>query len=534
MIGFSQWKRFFIELHLLVAIKNVWLLTLIFINISSIFVYSNNIIDIQERIIKFPKSKESVYQLLTRISDQTGLMFIYDSDLIDNNKLIKLKPANYSFSQAVKLAVGNDDILLRIEGRHALLFRKEEGKIEPDKNIKKIKQINDSIAIKSEFSEFITIEGSLKDRITGDPIFFATVSLNGTSIGTVSNLNGYFKLILPDSLIKYSVKISHLGYELTEIPASLIAGQNIIFSLNQKLVSLQEVVVRAIDPLKTIREMLKNRAFNYDINPVLMTLFYREGVEFGKSGKLTEAVLQVYKTGYRNTIESEYVKLLKMRKISNPGIKDSILAKVKSSIYSFQQLDIIKNLPDFLDPDYAKLYNYNHSDIVYIDNRRVLVISFAQKPEVYDALYRGELYIDAENLSLLRAKFEMNPEYIHKAADVFVVKKDRALDVKPSSVVYDVDYKSYRGKYYINHIRGDIDFKIKRRWKIFNSPLKVWFEMVNCKIDEAINPIPPYERISTRDILSEILFTYDPEFWGSFNVIMPESQIIDLISNKIK
>lgn len=546
MERWSELKRRFASALKIIANRGAFLLLLILITFSSQILFSLNQIFNQNLQISFPKSRESVYKLLSRISDQTGYFFIYDSDYIDNKKVVKVKPGVYPLEEAVKIAVGNKEILLRTEGKHILLYKKTEFRLTSKPQIKSEFQISDSISNISDTTSFFNIEGTLIDKISGEPVVFATVGIKSLSIGTVSNLNGHFKLRLSDSIENSVISISHLGYETAEFPAHMLAGHNITYSLTQKVVPLQEVVVRVVDPQKTIREMLNKRALNYAHDPVLLTIFYREGVEFGKNINLTEAVLQIFKTGYRNTIESELVKLLKMRKISNPGVRDTLMAKVKSSIYSFQQLDLVKNLPDFLDPESIQLYNFHHSDITSIDGRRVYVISFKQKPEVYDALYMGELFIDADNLALIRAKFEMNPEFIDKAADVFVVKKDRALNVTPSKVSYDVDYKLYNGTYFINHIRGDIDFKIRKRWKFFNSALKVWFEIVNCKTDtgltstpsaqllSGIKPFPANERIQTRDIFSEILFDYDPEFWGNFNVIMPEFQIIDLISNKIK
>lgn len=517
-----------------------------FLLLSVIFAVIVTSLSGQSLQIRFPKSRESVYKLLSRISDQSGYLFIYDSEIIDNRRVVKIKPGSYSFEEAVKLAVANDEIAVKTEGKHALLYKKEELIISTLPLSDNINKSKDSVKTSVDSILFFTVEATLTDKLTGEPVVFATISVQSSSIGTVSNLNGHFKMQLPDSLENRSIRISHLGYQSVEIPLSMLAGQNITYSLNQKVVPLQEVVIRVVDPLKTVKDMIAKRALNYAHDPVMLTIFYREGVEFGKNINLTEAVLQIYKTGYRNPVSSEQVKLLKMRKVSNHGVRDTLMAKVKSSIYSFQQLDIVKNLPDFLDPDYIQLYDFRHTDITSIDGRRVLVICFRQKPEIYDALYEGELYIDAESYALIRAKFSLNTEFIKKAADIFVVKKDRMLDVAPESVSYDVDYKLYNGTYYINHIRGDLNFKIRKRWRMFSSKLKVWFETVNCNTYTGNTPtpsepgisglkqIPPSERISPREILSETTFVYDPDFWGNLNVIMPEYQIIDLIKSKLK
>ncbi len=91
-----------------------------------------------------------------------------------------------------------------------------------------------------------------------------------------------------------------------------------------------------------------------------------------------------------------------------------------------------------------------------------------------------------ENNALLRVDFEVNPQYIEQAAGMFVERKSRNLRITPQKVAYTVSYKQWNGTYYINHIRGDLHFKIKKRRQLFNTNiLHTWFEMVTCKIDTA-------------------------------------------------
>ena len=67
--------------------------------------------------------------------------------------------------------------------------------------------------------------------------------------------------------------------------------------------------------------------------------------------------------------------------------------------------------------------------------------------------------------------FEVNPQYIEQAAGMFVERKSRNLRITPQKVAYTVSYKQWNGTYYINHIRGDLHFKIKKRRCIFGGML---------------------------------------------------------------
>ena len=174
-----------------------------------------------------------------------------------------------------------------------------------------------------------------------------------------------------------------------------------------------------------------------------------------------------------------------------------------------------------------------------IDDRLAHVVYFEQKENINSALYRGELYIDTENNALLRAHFEINPKYIKQATGMLVEKKSRNLKITPQKVIYTVTYKPYNGQYYINHVRGDLFFRIKKRKQLFGTfPLHTWFEMVTCKIDtNQVSRFARSEALPTRTIFAETQFAYDEKFWGNFNVIPPEEKLneaIGKISSKIE
>jgi hypothetical protein len=184
-------------------------------------------------------------------------------------------------------------------------------------------------------------------------------------------------------------------------------------------------------------------------------------------------------------------------------------------------------------------YNYTQTDLTVIEDRLAHVISFEQDKGLDAPLYRGELFIDANNKALLRVNFEINPAHIKKAADMLIVKKSRFYELEPQSVRYTVSYKQLNGKYYVNHIRGDLDFKVKRKKHLFgSSQLHTWFEMVTCKIDtEQVTRFTKNEILPTRTVFAETNFSYDENFWGDFNTIIPEEKLneaITRISSKIE
>lgn len=174
-----------------------------------------------------------------------------------------------------------------------------------------------------------------------------------------------------------------------------------------------------------------------------------------------------------------------------------------------------------------------------IDNHLVNVISFRQNKGIKEPLYCGELYIDAENNALVQARLEINPAYVRQATDMFIERKTRKWKITAQEVVYTISYRQWNGIYYMNHIRGDLYFKVKlkRQW-FSSSSLHTWFEMVTCKVDtDNVTRFQRKERMPTRTIFSDTHFKYDADFWGEFNVIPWEEElgtVIEKLSSKIE
>lgn len=473
------------------------------------------------RKIRFTNSKTTIYEMLNRITEQSGFLFVYDSNLIDNEKKVSVAKGIYSLKEAILSATGEKTLQMKLVGQHILLYKSAVS------SLPTLSQPNETPAPPS----YLIVQGTIRDKQSGTPLPYSSVGVYETGIGTVANQNGNFILKLPDSLPISSIYISHLGYEPQKIPSELLIGNHTDFYLETRLIPLQEVIIRLVNPVGVLKEMLEKRENNYADAPVYFTSFYREGIEKRKGFmSLTEAVFKIYKVGYKS-LNSDQVKLLKMRKINNEQIKDTLIMKMKAGIEASLLLDVVKNIPDFFTFDYSNLYNYSKIDMSLVDSHLAHVIAFEQKKGIKAALPKGEIYIDSENAALLSVRFEINPEYISKAENIFVVKKSKGMRITPKKAVYTVTYKQWNGKYYINHIRGDLNFKIKKRKQLFYSSVHTWFEMVTCKIDTfQVKRFPRKESLPINKVFSETHFSYDKNFWEDFNTILPEEHLNEAIS----
>jgi hypothetical protein len=492
-------------------------LALGFLAASAPILYARNGSDLERRI-SLPQLKGTVYEILAAISRESGYLFIYGEETLENDRPAEISQGSYSIRRAVCLATGDPSLELRLIGGHVLISKPglaapSEPQPRPD-------------------SLFITVEGSLVDAYTGEAVQYATVGIPSSGIGAVSNLDGSFRLRAPDSLRLAPLRISHLGYAAYETSMAAFGGESLEIRLEPKVISIQEVIVRLVNPLRLLDEMRRNRELNYASKPAYLTAFYREGVERRKGVvSLAEAVFKIYKAPLGSNSLSDQVKLLKMRRISNEKERDTLLLKMKSGINSCLMLDIVRDPADFLSQAGESLYNYLQHDITEIDGRMAYVISFEQKPEVNEPLYAGRLYIDAESSALLSARFAVNPRYIEQATPMFVTRKSRNIKVKARSAEYIISYRQWNGRYYASHIRGDLHFSIRRSNRLFSSqPVHTWFEMATCRIDsDSVSRFSRGETLRTRTIFADTNYSYDAGFWNDFNIILPEDHLSEAI-----
>ena len=480
--------------------------------------------------IRIEKRKDTVYELLNYIGDVSGFYFIYDSKIIDNEKKAKLPAGSYSIREAINFVLQSDNYTLRTLDRYILINKANASSSHKEGAF--ASKNKDSVSYKQ-------ISGTVLEKMTQSPIPYCSVGFEGTGIGTITNNNGKFVLRVPDSLLTDKLHISHIGYESQRIPIAFMQNNPSNIYLSARIVPLQEVIFRLVNPRKIVKEALEARDHLYLDKPSYFTSFYREGImRKNELFKLTEAVFKVYKQSYNHSLSSDQVKLLKMRKITNNAVKDSVLLKMKAGVEASLLLDLMKNVPDFLEINDKNIYDYTKIDMTEIDSRMAHVISFEQKKGVTEPYLRGKLFIDSENSALLCAQLEVNPQYIDKAEDQFVVRRGKNVKIHPQQIVYTVSYKELDGKYYMNHVRGDLVFKMKGRGQLFYSPMHIFFEMVTCKVDTInVQPFPREERLPVRKIFSEESFAYDNNFWGDFNVILPEENInknLSRITSKIE
>ena len=98
--------------------------------------------------------------------------------------------------------------------------------------------------------ENYTVSGKVSDAADGETLFGASVFLEGTSIGVVTNEYGFYSITAPEG--NYRLHISYMGYSEKYQEIILDKDQKFDFEISEFSTELEEVVVSADEPERAI------------------------------------------------------------------------------------------------------------------------------------------------------------------------------------------------------------------------------------------------------------------------------------------
>ncbi len=376
---------------------------------------------------------------------------------------------------------------------------------------------------------FITIKGKVKDEVTKKEIVFATVSVVGTNVGTVTNLDGEFTIKVKKANSSKELEFSYIGYANKKVLISELKPEGNKILLASSEVSLDEVTIRPSNAAELVRNAMALVPKNYSIIPLNYTGFYRETIKQRRDYiSISEAIVDIYKAGYNKEYDFDRARIYKGRKSDNVKSSDTLAMKLQGGPYISLLLDIIKNPDVLLARDIMMNYEFELTNITYISNKLNYVVSF--KPRVVNddfPLYSGKYYIEIKSLAITSAEFSLDIVDRDKASKFFVKKKPIGLKLTPMSTNYIVKYKENNGKYYFNYARSEVKFKCKWKKKLFNTNYTIMSEMATTDWSaENVHKITYKESLKQNTVFAEELTAFmDDNFWGEYNYIEPDESI---------
>ncbi|MBN2638267.1 MAG: carboxypeptidase-like regulatory domain-containing protein, partial [Bacteroidales bacterium] len=258
-----------------------WFIGFLFLFIGTCASGQNLILD-QPESLSF--SNISVDSALRIIEIQSGLHFTFRSDLLQNNERINAQFKNVPLCIILDSLFENPNLNYKIIENQLVVYEQKPDSIsEPMES--------DSIAQTGHF----TFSGEVQDADTRERLSFAAISLQNSTIGTISNEDGFFSLKLDKRKSNDTVLISYLGYETFKIPLNRIS-EFTVYPLKSVSIPLQEVIVRGLFAENIVRLAIASKKKNYPNHSFVQRAFYRESVKHDRKYMLySEGILDVLK-----------------------------------------------------------------------------------------------------------------------------------------------------------------------------------------------------------------------------------------------
>jgi protease II len=414
----------------------------------------------------------------------------------------------------------------------------------------------------------ITIEGEIKDS-ENSGIPFASVYLQSSKYGTVSNENGSFELqIKGEAYTQDSLIVSFIGYETAKIPVNLRKSSTLHIRLEPSVILLNEMHVDAkrkkvLTALQIIKKAISNRNDNYINTSYTTEGFYRETIqEDNVAIRINEAAVRFnfskypqkhfHQAGFKKFMDSynEYYGVLHkswgfphLAQLYGYYNSTQDAAKILSSRYSTQYgkikesvnpvggpLDLtgndkLKFQYDFFDRHRFSDYAYKKGGIIQFKGEWCYVIRFNPKKEkkagslhhdwskkMEHAIYTGQAIVSMTDFSVYQISCEMLPLMNHWTLTQSWTGK------YPVSMKLQLDYGNSPNGLMLVHAKNTQVFldKTKTGSSQFEVERALWISdsILNTRVEEYTYA----ERLDLTRVTNIEDFTeaYDEQFWESY------------------
>ncbi len=464
-----------------------------------------------EKRIDIELTNQKIEKVLDEISSKSGLYFSYDPTVFNAQQLVSVNHQNQ------KIGIILEELFYRDYSFQVLKNQVIITKFEPEKEKQKTKQTKN-------FEKF---SGYIHNVKSQEPIPYASISILGKPIGTISNMDGEFEVKIPNEFLQDTLLVSCLGFQQFHVPLVTAEPTNLKIALNPVDIHLKEIKVTAINPLEILDKMIDRIPDNYPETNHLMTAFYREVLlQDEVYTNVSEAVMNILKPSYKIVTREDRVKFLKGRKSNDVTPFKWVDFKMQGGPYYITKLDVIKTMDTFISPEFRHFYTYEAQQVITYLDRPTYVIHFTIDEKVDFVSYEGKLFIDQENCSLVRAEFSLTKQGKRIARRSLIKKKPRSFHVRPLDLNYQVTYKETDGKWHLNSAQTSVKFRVRSKHDKINS---VFHSVADLLITDHTKTeqrrFDREETYSPSDVFTELIIDYDPDFWGQYNIIKPDENL---------
>lgn len=370
------------------------------------------------------------------------------------------------------------------------------------------------------------VSGVVRDAKNNHRLPQVSITTLDGNEATVTNADGHF--ILKTERKPSCLFVSCLGYDALKIVLGDDTKKELKIRLTPGAITLDELIVSAIDPRSIVNAALSKMPENYSHNNQLLRCFYRETTQKGKRYiYVAEAVADLYKSGYQKLVGSDRIAIRKGRKLVNTQKTDTLGAKIQGGPTLAIELDLVKKTELLLSQKEMKYYDLRMEVPVTIDDRPQYVISFSPAALTDHLLYYGKMYIDRQTMAFTRVEMSLDMADVQRAAECILIRKPAGVRFKPRELTTIVTYRFDGVRCRMHYLHSDVRFNCDWKKRLFAAPFHVEAEMVVTDLlDDDAQPITSTESFRSRDsFFDKVSVFYDSDFWEDYNIILPSESL---------
>jgi len=353
------------------------------------------------------------------------------------------------------------------------------------------------------------ITGRVFDERSHEPLGFASVSIVGKPVGTVTNAAGEFDFYISEEYKNDSLVISHVGYKSFRARIDRLAKGSLSVGLKAISVLLREIVIREkeLTGKEIVAKAVKNLTLNYSTKPFCLQGFFRQiEAENGKYVLLAEAAVDVYDKNFDGRPKrdlQESVDVTEMRRSLRYG------SQSKRDNIGIPLTDLIENNDVRYNRGMLDSANTFSLDTLTIYNDQLVYgVSMSRGTN------SGMLYIDMETFGFLKITMERKSR--DKSKNYYEERNIKSGKLRRVWFRFSVEFESYNNKLYPRRMHeSELN-------EIYDAAGQLNLSSVETLEFIATNIIPEKENQAAKKLKYGMMIKpteYHKEFWKHYNVL---------------
>ena len=440
----------------------------------------------------------------------------------------------------------------------------------------------------------IEIKSKISDFMTYLPIESASIYVKNTTIGTISNTDGKFVLIVPRRYANDTLVISSIGYKSVKTLVSDFNNSEDVF-MDEDIASLDEVIIVA-NPRPTtgndiVLRAIENLEENLPSEPYIQKGFLRHKEKNKKQYKwLIESAISLYDSSYASGAEDNlkinvdevrksydlrdvdsvfayYSYLKNTRRNFNIKSKNlvrdtiSISSLIKAIKWNDERINGLENLfkgrlnllrnaeisQALFGENIFEKHQFQLDTVLVDDGRKIYKIKIQKSKQyvglntknIYNEGYeaKGWIYIYWDNYAVKKIEYEL------EAASDAQKRRSKSLFGTKINHKLTLTYKEYDGKMYLSYVFyetpklvkiGDRSSDLVEKEAIEKDKEERYYTTIQEILFTEIILNPEWIQQEIQKEWSDDIFSprpYNKEFWKNYNVLLESDEEEQLIQD---